>query len=138
MPLAFAGPPAPNPNAPPPRPVALCPNAAASVAVLLLLPAPIPTASILPDAGLLRLCALFHDAEARGQAAPDDGQEWKVWLHRRWEISASIKGMTPRTEAGRQAKARVALVLLEEAVDTTNEYERFVLATLRDLAGAAA
>ncbi len=90
------------------------------------------------DAGLLRLCAAFHDADARCHAAPDDGAGWKVWLDRRWEITAAIEDMAPRTEAGRRAKARVALTLAEEASDTSNEYERFTLATLRDLAGSAA
>ena len=86
-----------------------------------------------PDAGLIRLCAASHDADAPCHAAPDDGAEWRIWLNRRQAFSEQIEAMTPTTFTGRLAKARVALLLLEEVADLENASERFAVVALRNL-----
>lgn len=89
-----------------------------------------------PDAGLFRLCNAFHEAHAATLGADD--ASWEAHLGRRWEISDAIEEITPTTDAGRLAKARVALVLMEENASAGNSHEAFAIAALRDLIGAAA
>jgi len=79
-----------------------------------------------PDAGLIRLCAEFHKAHAATLSAPDDTDEWEIHLDRRWEISDRLEGMTPTTQLGRNAKLKVALVLMLEDLHGSR-HEDFVL-----------
>jgi hypothetical protein len=71
-----------------------------------------------PDAKLLRLCARFQTqhrlvltlANAAGDTS--DALDWA--MIKRWGISDKIAAITAVTDAGKRAKAEVAIALLEE------------------------
>jgi hypothetical protein len=89
------------------------------------------------------LCAEFHRQNEVARAVPghdDDGLDAAIEV--RWEISMEIEDIATTTEAGRAAKAGVALLLLEENYGPGGDKEgssmRFAVAALRDIAGSAA
>jgi hypothetical protein len=88
------------------------------------------------DAELLALCAAFHEEHAAANAL---GQEevCEAALDRRWDLSDEIQDIPATMEAGRRAKAAVAVVLLlENGADVSTSGDLvFALATLRDIAG---
>jgi hypothetical protein len=91
-----------------------------------------------PDAELLALCAAFHEQHAAALAVPgDDDGGLTAALDERWDISNEIQDIPATTEAGRRAKAAVAVVLLLENggdVSTSGDLV-FAMAALRDIAG---
>jgi hypothetical protein len=89
-----------------------------------------------PDAALLALCAAFHEENAAANT-PGPEDVWEAALDRRWDLSDEIQDIPAITEAGRRAKAAVAVVLLlgNGADDSTSGDIEFALATLRDIAG---
>jgi hypothetical protein len=93
------------------------------------------------DAELLELCAEFHHRHAAALATPtNDDAALTAALNERWEISDEIRDIAATTEAGRRAKARVALVLMveNEGAEPVDQASIFVLEALRDIAGSAA
>ncbi len=94
------------------------------------------------DAELLGLCTEFHQQHAAVLATPSiDGEDaLTAALYERWDISDEILVLVPQTDAGRRAKAHVALVLLVEnqGDEPTSSDSIFVLATLQDIVGRAA
>ena len=89
-----------------------------------------------PDAEVHARCAEFHRLHALGYT--EDNPAWEAAMDARFEAYTELEGMVPVTHAGHRAKARVALVLLDE-----NQYDefsgnpdaRFALITLRGLLG---
>jgi hypothetical protein len=96
-----------------------------------------------PDAELLALCVKFHRQAAAFDAVPEsaDDQVSDDVMDARWRITDQIEDMTPTTEAGRKAKAEIAVFLLEEnrGPDVRDESAdlSFAYATLLDMAGRA-
>jgi len=91
------------------------------------------------DARLIHLCALFHQQNAFLAAVPDDDDDAAdAPLDARWRTSDEIEEIQPVTMKGVQAKAKVAVVLFEEAgLARDGSTARFALAALRDAAGEA-
>jgi hypothetical protein len=93
------------------------------------------------DAELLELCAEFHHQHAAAIATPvDDDNALTAALDERWEISDEIRDIAATTDAGRRAKAHVALVLMveNEGAEPVDQASIFVLAALGDIYGRAA
>jgi hypothetical protein len=91
-----------------------------------------------PDAELLALCAAFHEAHDAWYARRDDFSDaWEEAGERRWAISDQLQGIPAVTEAGRVAKARVALVVLHEKCGR-DSIDDLVYAALRDIVGDVA
>jgi hypothetical protein len=93
------------------------------------------------DAELLELCAEFHHQHAAALATPtDDDAALTAALDERWEISDEILDAAATTEAGRRAKAHVALVLMveNEGAEPVDQASIFVLAALQDIVGSTA
>jgi hypothetical protein len=93
------------------------------------------------DAELIALCAEFHHQHAAAIATPiDDDDALTAALDERWKISDEIRDIAATTDAGRRAKAHVALVLMveNEGAEPVDSASVFVLATLQDIAGSDA
>jgi hypothetical protein len=90
-----------------------------------------------PDAELLRLCAEFHTQHAIANApGPEDASEDAIDY--RWELSDQITTVPAQTDAGRRAKASVAVTLIREARGDNPPCEgdtAFALAFLAEIAG---
>ena len=90
-----------------------------------------------PDAELLAMCIDFHRQNAAAQPMPsnDVDDDLVAAMDRRWEISDEIQNIPATTEAGRIAKALVAVVLLRESNLFSSGATTFALATLLNIAG---
>ena len=93
-----------------------------------------------PDAELLAMCIAFHRQNAAAQAVPssDVDDDLLAAMDRRWEISDEIQDIPATTEAGRRAKALVAVVLLRESDLFSSGATSFAYSTLLNIAGMAA
>jgi hypothetical protein len=95
-----------------------------------------------PDAKLLAICVAFHEQHAAAMAvAHDDENGLTAALDVRWNISDRIKDIPAATNAGRRAKAGVAVVLLHEngvAESFTDADTSFAYAALLDISGRTA
>lgn len=101
----------------------------------LIMPAALPLG---PDGILLALCAEFRRQHAGVQQAShhDDAAQEAAWTARQ-EIMDEISGMRPLTEAGRAAKAAVAVaVLLEVPLWERSTEWQFTLSAFRAEAAA--
>lgn len=65
-----------------------------------------------PDAALHAQCAEFHRLHALGY--DENNPAWEAAMDARYEAYTTLEDMAPTTEAGHRAKARVALILLNE------------------------
>jgi hypothetical protein len=94
------------------------------------------TSAVDPDAELLRLCAAFHEAHAAWYARTDEFSDaWEAAGARRRAISDKLQPIAARTDAGRVAKARVALTVLHEFEPHPGDrdfVQELVYAALRD------
>jgi hypothetical protein len=92
-----------------------------------------------PDAKLLAMCIAFHEQHAAALAVADgDGDGLTAALDVRWNISDRIKDIPAATDAGRRAKAGVAVVLLHEngaAESFCDADKSFAYAALLDISG---
>ena len=89
-----------------------------------------------PDAELLAMCIAFHRQNAAAQAVRSrDDDALLDAMDRRWEISDEIQNIPATTEAGRIAKALVAIVLLRESDLFRSGATTFAFATLLNVAG---
>ncbi len=101
---------------------------------------PAPVAAPHPDAALLALCAAFHRqyAEAHDEANP----AWEAANGASFDIFKELDDLTPATEAGHRAKARVAVVMLAmfnegDGYSGGDPQAMFALNLLRDWLGEA-
>ena len=84
------------------------------------------------------MCIAFHRQNAAAQAVPSrDDDDLFAAMDRRWEISDEIQNTPATTEAGRRAKALVAVMLLRESDLFSSGATTFAFATLLDIAGRA-
>jgi hypothetical protein len=90
-----------------------------------------------PDAELLAMCIAFHRQHAAAQAVPsgDVDDDLLAAMDRRWEISDEIQNIPATTEAGRRAKALVAVVLLRESDLFNSGASTFAYSTLMNIVG---
>jgi len=93
-----------------------------------------------PDAELHALCATFHRqyAEAHDEANP----AWEAANGASFDTFNELNGLTPATEAGHRAKARVAVVMLAmfnegDGYGGGDPQAMFALNLLRDWLGRA-
>ncbi len=88
------------------------------------------------DAVLLELCDRFHTTHAEAEATTTDAA-LEAAMGRRWDISGEIETTPAHTPSGKAAKARVALVVLQECADMPHpgSWERLVLVALAEAAG---
>jgi len=93
-----------------------------------------------PDAALLALCATFHRqyAEAHDEANP----AWEAANGASFDIFKELDDLTPATEVGHRAKARVAVVMLAmfnegDGYGGGDPQAMFALNLLRDWLGEA-
>ncbi len=92
-----------------------------------------------PDAALIAACTEFDRLhQATFTFDPDDDDGFARLLDQRWEAADRAVSLSPTTEQGRTAQARVAWVLLEEAGDRSSRSDQVVLQALRHLSGGAA
>ena len=90
-----------------------------------------------PDAGLRALCAEFERLHALAYLEGNDA--WEADHHASWRVADELDGMCALTEAGHRAKARVAVLQLNEN-RANGEFigggdARFALNTLMDWLG---
>jgi len=95
------------------------------------------------DAKLLAMCIAFHEQHVTVLAAGggDDEDNLMTAVDKRWNISDRIKDIPAATDAGRRAKAGVAVVVLHEngaAESTSDADKRFAYAALLDISGRTA
>jgi hypothetical protein len=85
---------------------------------------------------MLAMCIDFHRQNAAAQAVRSRNDDDLLdAMDRRWEISAEIQNIPATTEAGRIAKALVAVALLRESDLFSSAATTFALATLLNIAG---
>jgi hypothetical protein len=94
------------------------------------------------DAELIALCAEFQRVHTEWYANPNEfSDEWEEIGYRRSAVTDRIVNIAAKSDAGRVAKARVALTVLHEQEphpDRRDSLIAIVYAALLDIAGSVA